>query len=212
MSMEHPPKQGSEGWHLLRMGRPTASDFDRLVTPEWKLRTGEMPRTYLTEKLAELYTKWSPEIGSFAMEQGGILEGEAVPFYEFEYDCKVRRVGFVTDDAMSYGCSPDGLIGDDEGIEIKCPQPPAHLKYLLDGVLPKQYAAQVQGCMFVTGRPRWTFLSYCRKLPPLVVRVEADPAAQKAIGEALALFLGVMREAMAKIDDMQPKKAKGKAA
>ena len=208
----HPVTQGSEAWHVLRSGRPTASDFDQLVTPKWKVKTGEGPRTYLLTKLAECLTRWHPDVGSFAMEQGSLLEGEAIPFYEGTHDVKVQRVGFVTDDAMSFGCSPDGLIGEDGGIECKCPMPPKHLRYLLDGVLPEEYGPQVQGCMFVTGRPRWTFMSYCRKLPPLIVQVERDPVAQAAIGAALDGWLAQFRDAVKRINEMQPERLRGRAA
>ncbi len=211
--MEHPVTQGSEAWNLLRAGRPTASDFGRILTPEWKRRTGEMPRTYLYEKLTEYVTgKPLPQEESWAMGQGTLLESEAIPYYEFTYDAKVRRVGFVTDDAMTYGCSPDGLIGEDGGIEAKCPQPQTHLRYLLDGQVPKDYLAQVHGCMFVTGRPWWVFMSYSRQFPPLVVKVMRDEAIQAAIKEALDYWLEDFRIALAKIESIQGSTLRTKAA
>jgi hypothetical protein len=146
------------------------------------------------------------------MEQGSILETEAIPFYEFAFGVEVKRAGFITDDAMQYGCSPDGLIGEDSGIEIKAPSAPVHLKYLLDGVLPEEYGPQVQGCMFVTGRPRWTFMSYCRKLPPLIVQVERDPVAHDAIQQALDGWLAQFRDAVKRINEMQPERLRGRNA
>jgi hypothetical protein len=199
--MEHPVTQGSEAWHKLRNGIPTASEFDQLVTPEFKLRTGQMPQTYLCQKLAEHLTGYVGDDGqSFAMNQGSLLESEAVPFYELMFDVEVRRIGFVTDDAMRIGCSPDGLIGEDSGLEIKCPRPDTHIRYLLDGVLPSQYAPQVHGSMFVTGRSSWVFMSYCRKLPPLVVTVERDDAIQAALKSALNGFLARFDAALEKIE------------
>jgi hypothetical protein len=202
----HDPIQGSEGWRLLRMGRPTASCFDQLVSPTWKVREGKMPRTYMMEKLAELYCKWQPDVGSWAMENGSILESEAIPFIELLFDLKVQRVGFVTDDAMTYGASPDGLIGDDAVLEVKCPNPPTHIKYLLDGVVPEEYQAQVQGELYVTGRPRAVFVSYCRRLPPLVVHVDRNPVAQAVIHEALTKWLADFNAACERINQMQPSK------
>jgi hypothetical protein len=202
--MEHPVTQGSEAWLKLRLGRPTASEFDQLLTPEFKVRTGQMPQSYLCRKLAEYFTgKPLEDFGSFAMEQGSILEGEAVPWFEFVHGVKVRRMGFVTDEAMRYGCSPDGLIGDDDGLEVKCPRPQTHVQYLLDGVVPKDYLCQVHGCMYVTGRPRWTFLSYSRHFPALVVKVERDEVIQEAIKVALDLFLGKFAACVEKIEAMQ---------
>ena len=201
MSMEHPVTQGSEAWHRLRFGRPTASEFDALVTPLGKVKTGEGPQSYLYRKLAEhILGRSLDEGGSWAMEQGGLLETEAIPFYEFTFDAEVRRVGFVTTDDMRIGCSPDGLIGEDSGLECKCPLPQTHLRYLLEGGVPKEYVAQVQGCMFVTQRPRWVFLSYCRKMPPHIVHVERDEAFQQALTAALNQFLANFDNALEKLE------------
>ena len=214
MAFYHPLTQGSEAWLLMRAGKPTASEFDRLVAPTtWKVRTGEGPQTFLCEKIAELYCGIpQDQSGSWAMMQGTVGEDEARGWYEFETGNTVKPGGFVTDDAWKYGASPDGLIGDDGGLELKRPQPATHAKWLLAGVLPSDHAAQVQGCLFVTGRKWWDFVSYCRNLPPLVVRVEPDPKAQAAIGEALTLFLARMDGAIAKIDAMQPEKVRAKLA
>lgn len=208
----YPVTQGSEAWAILRRGLATASDFDRLVSPgKWEVRTGQMPQTYLAEKVAELYCGIGEDhSGSWAMEQGQVGEAEARGWYEFTTGIKVKEMGFVTDATNRVGCSPDGLCSEDGGLELKRPQPATHAKWLLAGGLPSDHACQVQGCLYVTGRKWWDFVSYCRKLPPLVVRVEPDPKAQAAIKEALTGFLAKMDEAIARIDAMQPKK--GKAA
>ena len=201
--MEHPVHQGSEAWHLLRLGRPTASEFDRLVTPLGKVKTGDGPQTYLYEKLAEHLTGKPLDDGStWAMSQGSLLESEAIPFYELVYGAEVRKVGFVTTDDMRIGCSPDGLIGEDSGLECKCALPQTHLRYLLEGGVPKEYVAQVQGCMFVTQRPRWVFLSYCRKMPPHIVHVERDEAFQQALTAALNQFLANFDNALEKLETL----------
>ena len=185
----HDVRQGSDEWISLRLGRPTASEFDSLISPLWEIRKGAGPATYLYNKLTEhLLGVPLDTAGSFAMEQGSILEGEAIPFYEFSYEAKVQRVGFCTTDDGRVGCSPDGLIGEDGGIEVKCPQPETHLKYLMQGGIPKDYLAQVHGSMFVTGRAWWVFLSYCRHFPALVLRVERDEEIQVEIGKALKQF------------------------
>lgn len=187
----HTCTQGSPEWHALRLGIPTASDFGQLLTPEFKIRTGQMPDSYLHQKLCEKLLGFSPkgDFTSFEMGQGVILEGEARPYYEFTYDVKVETPGFCTTDSGRVGCSPDGLIGADSGLEIKCPRPERALRYLLDGDVPPEYRAQVHGCMYVTGRPRWVFMSYSRQFAPLVVTVERDPKINAAIEAALSLFL-----------------------
>lgn len=201
--MAHPVTQGSEAWHLLRLGRPTASEFGNLITPTGKLRDGEMPETYLFEKLAEHITGKPLDGGSsFQMEQGSLLETEAAPFFTLVTGLEVKRMGFCTTDDMRIGCSPDGLIGPNGGLELKCPAAQTHLKYLLRGVVPPQYIPQVQGSMFVTERPWWYFMSYHRAFPPLIVKVERDEAVQKVLREALSVFLAKMDAGLARIAAM----------
>lgn len=182
-------EQGSVEWMQARAGIPTASEFDQLVTPEFKVRTGDMPKSYLAKKLAEAWLG-GPLLGFnvFDADQGQILEGEALPWYELEYGQEVQRVGLITTDDGRVGCSPDGLIKG-AGLEIKCPRPETHTGYLLKGVLPKDYAAQVHGSMYVTGFHSWQFLSYRRRFPALLLTIERDDTIQKAIGEALTEFL-----------------------
>lgn len=189
---------------MLRRGRPTASEFCELITPEWKVRTGQTPQTYLYGKVAEMFCGAAmDQANSWAMEQGSMLEKDAIPYYELMTDAKVERVGFVTTDDLRIGCSPDGLIGEDGGIEVKCPTPPVHLQYLVEGVVPKQYLAQVHGCMLVTGRPWWVFMSYNRHFPPMIVRVERDEKIQTALWAALRPFLDLFDEVMGKVDSMK---------
>lgn len=186
----HAVEQRSVEWMLLRSGIPTASEFDALVSPEGKIRTGETPKTYLHKKLAE---KWQggPLAGfnTFDMDVGTIVEGEALPWYEFEHGVSFEKVGFITSDNGQFGCSPDGWNSKEQfGIEIKCPAVHTHVGYLLGGKLPKDYIAQVQGSMFVTGAQQWKFLSYCRHFPQLVLTVERDEEFQEALGQALSDF------------------------
>ncbi len=187
----HDVQQGTAEWLELRLGIPTASEFDAIISPLWKVREGEGPKTYLYRKIVEKVCRHIDEDqgSSFAMEQGSIIEHEAVPWFEFQYDTQIQRVGFCTTDDGRIGCSPDGLIGEDGGLEIKCPLPHTHLKYLMAGTLPADYAAQVHGSMLVTGRPWWKFCSYNRKFPALVLHVERDEAIQAALKTALDGFL-----------------------
>jgi hypothetical protein len=193
-------EQHSAEWMIARSGIPTASEFDSLVTPDFKIRTGDMPKTYLAKKLAEAW-QGGPLAGFnvFDMEQGQILEDEAKPWYELEFGEKIQSVGFVTTDDGRVGCSPDGLIGDDGGIEIKCPAAHTHIGYILKGELPKDYAAQVHGSMYVTGRPWWKFLSYRRHFPPLMLTIFRDEEIIEKIDEAVKEFLACFDSAMARL-------------
>jgi hypothetical protein len=210
----HNVEQSSLDWLKLHIGLPTASGLDNLLTPEFEQRKGETPRNYVFKKLAEAW-RGKPMIdlgaSSFMMEQGLILESEALPFWELTTGRKVTRVGFITTDDGRFGCSPDGIIldyngdglTDQVGIEIKCPAPHTHVKYLSEGVVPKEYRAQVQGGMFATGFSKWVFLSYCRGFPPLILEVLRDEKQQEAIAVAVDQFHKSLGVAEAQIERFQ---------
>lgn len=189
MKIHREYQQGSLEWLRARAGIPTASEFGNLLTPEFKIRTGEMPRTYLAKKLAEAWTGMPlSDISSFAMEQGNILQDEAIPWLALELGRNVESVGFITDDAGRVGCSPDGLL-EDCGAEVKCPEAKNHVKYLLGGKVPEEYLPQVHGSMCVTGMDSWYFLSYRRGFPKLLLNVQRDEKIQAQISLALVEFL-----------------------
>jgi len=192
----HNCTQGNGEWLALRAGRVTASEFGQVVTDKFELRTGDTFRTYLHKKLAEKVLGHPLQtFQSGDMEQGEIREDEALPWFEFTFNCDVRRVGFIETDDGRAGCSPDGLLNDG-GLEIKCPQPHTHVGYLLRNELPATYRAQVHFSMFVTGAPWWKFVSYCRKFPPLLLTVRRDEKIQQAIGVALKEFYACFDNAL----------------
>jgi hypothetical protein len=165
---------------------PTASEWSAIVTPLWKVRTGEGVQSYICRKLAERWLgRPLATYGSGAMEQGNLKEPEGIGMYAAVHGLIVQKVGFVTSADGKIGCSPDGMIGREVGLEAKSPLAETHLSYLLEGELPKEYAAQVQGSMLVTGFTSWVFLSYCRGLPPFELTVKRDPKAMAALTEAL---------------------------
>ncbi len=184
-------QQGSIEWLMLRAGKVTASEMDRIVTPLGKIRTGEGPRTFMLEKLSErwLGAPLPNEASTFAMEQGQILEEYARPAFELETGLKIKQVAFVETDDGFCGCSPDGIVeGQDIGLEIKSPGIVNHLRYLLDGILPFDYVLQVQGSMFVTGWSKWMFTSFRRGMPPLILTVIRDDKIQAAIASSVSLL------------------------
>lgn len=199
----HNVEQGSVEWMHLRAGIPTASEFDALITPLGEVRTGEGPKTYLAKKVAEAW-QGGPllEFNVFDMEAGKVLEEEARPRFEADNNCDVISVGFITTDDGRIGCSPDGLIGDNCGLEIKCPKVETHVGYLLRGTLPKDYVAQVQGSMFVTGYKKWKFLSYRRRFPNLMLTIAPDDKIQKALKEALGAFKDNFDAAMKRMEEI----------
>lgn len=195
-------QQNSLFWLNARAGVVTASEFDNLLTPKFKVREGQMVNTYLARKLAEKWIGPLPGFSTIDMEFGKILEEEAKPFYTLTFSEEIQDVALITSDDGKIGCSPDGLIGEDGGIEIKCPEPTNHVKYLLAGCLPDDYAAQVHGSMFVTGRDWWKFMSYRRGFPPFVIVIKRDEEIQEAIAEALGEFLPKLDAAYGRLCEM----------
>lgn len=174
---------------ILRSGIPTASEFDALITPLGKVRTGDGPWTYVHRKLAEKWQggplpAWS---GSGMMEQGQILEKEARPTYALIHEVKIDRVGFITSDDGRFGCSPDGLIPG-AGLEIKCPDAHTQVGYLLDGGLPDEYRAQVQGSLLISELDEWRFFAYRRNFPNVDLVIHRDEAFISNLRDALEVF------------------------
>lgn len=150
-------QQGTEEWLKMRLGIATASNFDSIITS-----TGELSKTlpkYALQLASELLITEPEEIyKSFDMMRGNELEPEAREAYqEFTFNY-VEQVTFIKCDG--YGYSPDGLIGDDGLLEIKCPNQTTHTKYLFENRLPVEYVQQVQGGLFASRRQWCDFVSY----------------------------------------------------
>lgn len=185
--------QASPEWWELRRGIPTASGFDRILTPTGK-KSAQWDG-YIAELAADtqcqtpsFFSQYGVRTG--AMEHGTATEPDARRWYSVERDVDVRQVGFCMSDDGRYGCSPDGLVGDDGALELKCPQPKTQAKYILKGYdcLPTEYKPQVHGHLIVTERPWVDFMSYCPGFRCILVRVEPD-AYTKLLAEAVAEFL-----------------------
>lgn len=192
-------EQGSTAWLNARAGLVTASEVDAILTPLWKPRESKGVLTYQAQKLAERWLGTSlPDKDLFfsePMEFGVILEKEARSAFTFITGLEVRQVGLVTDDANMVGASPDGLIGESAGIEIKCPTIEKHIAYLLAGVVPPDYLPQIHFSMYVTGFDKWYFMSFRRGLPPLIVVVHRDEKIIASIETAVGSFLAGLKAA-----------------
>lgn len=167
-------EQGSMDWLQARIGIPTASGFEKIITPTGK--PSAQAEAYSEKLLAEYILGYPVETftGNAHTERGKELEPQAVKFYEVQKDIDTKPVGFCTDDARTMGASPDRLVGDDGLLEIKCPAPQTHVHYLLTGEIDKGYWPQVQGQLLVTGRKWVDWLSYHPEMPPVIIRVERD--------------------------------------
>lgn len=181
-------EQGSVEWGKLRVGRPTASQFHRIITPK-TLKPSAAQDKYIYELLAEWITG-SPQDDLFIeyMERGRNLEESAIADLELQRDVTVDRVGFCTDDKGLYGASPDGFIGDDEGLEIKCPKLDNHIGYLI-GDPANDYKCQIQGGLWVCERDTWTRLVYNPVLPNSEVKLGRDEKFIAALSSIMDGFL-----------------------
>ena len=167
-------EQGTQEWLEARLGCPSGSGFSKLITSSGQ--PSSSAETYINQLIAELVTGETTYVHvTEAMQRGTELEEFARMNYELETDREVRQVGFcMPDNGLRCGVSPDGLIGDDGGLEIKCPAPSTHVKYLRKGTLPTEYKAQVMGCLWITEREWWDFMSYHPQMPNLLIRVHRD--------------------------------------
>lgn len=197
----HAVNQGSLEWLRLRMGRPTASNFNRLVTPGGKLSS--QASDYCNQLLAELILGRPLEGPSMPwMDHGKKTEAEARSYYSLLHDkVTLTQVGFITTDDGLVGCSPDSLIDEDGMLEIKCPKESTHVGYLLsDHTAAKEYMPQLQGQLYVTGRAYVDILSYHPEMPEAIIRVERNEEFLKVLDAALKDFLAVLDVRRSKIE------------
>lgn len=174
LTIERNDKQRQEDWAADRLGKFTASQFYRLMTePRSKAdkEAGKLSQgaiTYVMECVAEHLTGKAAkeEFDSKATAWGSEHEPLAKSIYEAVFDCKVDYSGFI-EYTERVGGSPDGLVGGDGGVEFKCPFTIAsHLTHLMltDAASLKaekpEYYWQCLGCMLITNRKWWDFVSY----------------------------------------------------
>jgi len=170
--------QNSPEWDKLRAGIPTASAFSNLITTKGVL--SDSMKDYAITLAAESYRGCPVETwrGNYDTQRGHDLEPSARLEYNLIRNENVARIGFVTNDAQTYGCSPDGLVGDDGMTELKCLLDKAHIKaimyYQQHRKAPMTYFQQVQGQMMICERDWCDLFFFHPGLPCLVVRQHAD--------------------------------------
>lgn len=192
-------EQGTPEWNAARCGLPTASNFDKIVTAVGV--PSKQREKYLFQLAGERVAGCKEEaFQNGAMQRGVEMEAEARQLYELNKEVEVQRVGICyPDEKKLVGCSPDGLVGEDGGLEIKCPSLAVHVCYLLEGRLPSDYIQQVQGNLYVTGRKWWDFMSYFPGIKPLIIRVERDEKFIKSLAVEIEVFCKQLDEIVEKI-------------
>lgn len=186
----HDIEQRSPEWYALRAGMPTASEFSKIVTS--KGEPSKSAAVYATRLAGELFAgkpldAWE---GNAWTERGRELEEQAISLYEFANDVSVTPVGFVTNDPNTAGCSPDGFVGDDGMVEVKCLKAENHIKAILyyqkNNDCPTDYRAQTQGQMMICGREWCDLIFYHPELPLLTIRRTPDGMFCGALAQGIA--------------------------
>jgi putative phage-type endonuclease len=188
--------QGSQEWLNDRLGHASASRFADILAVNAKGVPLKSREDYMMQLVTErLYNRATDSASSQAMQWGKDSEPLARAAYEVETGSIVTESDFVKHPSIKFvGCSPDGLIGTDGGYESKCPSTSRiHVQTWRDG-MPKEHTAQVQGCMWVTGRKWWDFISYdpraCEAMRIYIERIERDEAYIKNLESEVIKFLG----------------------
>jgi putative phage-type endonuclease len=187
-------EQGTQAWVAARLGRVTASRVADVVA-KTKSGYGASRQNYMAELIAERLTGVPAEkYTNAAMAWGTEKEPDARAAYELIADVEVVQVGFVEHPRIAMaGASPDGLIGEDGLLEIKCPNTSTHIDTLLSGAVPGKYVTQMLWQMSCTGRAYGDFVSYDPRLPGsmslFVRRVDRDDARIAELEGEVSAFL-----------------------
>lgn len=172
----HDVKQNTPEWALLHVGRPTTSNFKLIITS--KGLPSQSMEGYAKKLACDLYANklldtWK---GNQYTGRGHEFEPDAINYYEFAYE-ETQKVGFITDDKMLWGSSPDRLVGDEGLLEVKC-FPERHLEalfhYRKTGRGLTSEVVQTQGQLFVSCRKWVDLLYYHEHLPKIVIRQYPD--------------------------------------
>lgn len=198
-------QQGSPEWIAARVGSLGASRVAEALA-KTKTGWGASRANLLAELVAERLTGAAAAgFTNAAMQWGNDKEPEARSAYEFMADVDVALVGIVRHPSIAgTHASPDGLVGDDGLVEIKCPNTATHIETLLSQKVPAKYVTQMLWQMACTGRRWCDFVSYDPRMPEamrlFVRRVERDDAAVAQLEADVTAFLS---ELDAKVAELQ---------
>lgn len=191
-------EQGSEAWLEARRGLMTASELSLVLTPQLKIADNEKTRLHAFELAAQRLTGHTEPsyIGENAM-RGWADEIRARDLYS-EHFQPVREIGGMVRDfgAFKLWCSPDGLVGDDGGIEVKSRLQKHQMRTVFENEVPDEHKLQVQAFLLVSGREWIDYLSYSGGMELWRIRVEPDPATHDAIKSACEAFEERIQEIM----------------
>lgn len=159
MKIHHEIIQGTPEWFAIRAGRITASEIGPFVCGSGKV-ADKAKAKLIYKKMAELAGEFEDVFPNDAMKRGTALEPIARREYARITGHEVEEIGFISHESQPLGCSPDGLIGSEGGLEIKCPSASTHISWLLEGGLPDEHKWQVHMSMVLSERRWWSFFSF----------------------------------------------------
>lgn len=199
-------EQGTEEWKLARLGHVSASNIAAVMSKGKEGSESAIRRAYKIKLIAERLTgKPQESYKNAAMEWGNEQEPFARMAYEARMNVLVEKTGFWKHPYKDWvGVSPDGLVGDDGLIEIKCPNTTTHLEYIFDDVVPTEYRKQIQMQLWVTGRQWCDFVSYDPRMPEknqlFVIRYKRDDKLIATMQEDVAKFLNEVQAIIDKLN------------
>lgn len=196
-------EQGSDEWMQARCGMITSSELSLILTPTLKTADNENTRKHVYELAAQRLTGYvEPSYIGDNMLRGWADEIRARDLYSERIAPVVEVGGMVRDfGAFKLWCSPDGLVGDDGGLEVKSRVQKYQIQTIAANEVPKEHIMQVQAGLLVSGRKWWDYVSYSGGLPVWIIRVEPDPVVQAAIVSACETFEGKVQEVMAQYQE-----------
>jgi hypothetical protein len=190
-------EQGTEAWHLARMGIVTMSELQcLLVNGKGPGGFGAGAITYMNQLIGERITDEPADAfqGNRHTERGHSLEPMARELYTERYGLELEQVGIILNHGAGY--SPDSLVGSDGLVEIKTKLPKFQVEVLLGGEIPREHAAQCQGGLWISEREWIDFISYYPGMPLFVKRAYRDEVMIRKISERVRAFYGELEDRM----------------
>ncbi|UTO29105.1 lambda exonuclease family protein [Bartonella harrusi] len=201
-------EQRTAEWFQARLGKVTASNVYNVLS---KTAKGLPTSKYEDYKIKLMTERLTGEISQSyitpSMQWGIEHEEDALKEYEFIYDADVIKCGFIPHPTIEMaGASPDGLIGEDGLVEVKCPQSTTHLRFFMYDEIKPEYIAQMQFQMACTGRKWCHFISYNPQfvgrstgLRMKVKRIHRDDEQIEQLTKAVEVFLAEIEQDMEQI-------------
>jgi hypothetical protein len=202
--------QGSDEWHELRRGIPTASHFSKIMAEGQNGDASKQRTDYMHRLAGEIVSGQIAEaFANEAMERGRRMEPEAVEAYRQAHLVRLRRVGFVRRRLPSgrfVGCSPDALLDGDGALENKTLAPHLMIERMRAGAhkFPAEHRCQVHGTIWVCGLRYADLQLYYTGMRPLLFRVERSESLCREISDAVEVFDHELHRLVEQIRSISP--------